>query len=147
MAVPNGSLRLVPSSDWCSGFFPGNLWFLYELTGNETWKQKADRFTKKIEPEKRNGTTHDMGFKMLCSFGNGYRLTNNKEYEKILIESAYTLSKRFNPKAGVILSWDHSKDQWGFPVIIDNMMNLELLFYAFHHTGDSLFYKIAVSHA
>jgi len=143
----NGSLRLVPSLDWCSGFFPGNLWFLYELTGKESWKKEADLYTRKIEPEKRNGTTHDMGFKMLCSFGNGYRLTKNEEYEKILIESAYTLSKRFNPKAGVIRSWDHSKDQWGFPVIIDNMMNLELLFFAFHHTGDSLFYKIAVSHA
>ncbi len=143
----NGDLRLVISSDWCSGFFPGNLWFLYNLTGNDTWKQKAEQYTLKIEPEKLNGTTHDMGFKILCSFGNGYRLTKNKDYDKILIESAYTLSKRFNPKAGVILSWDHSKEKWGFPVIIDNMMNLELLFYAFHHTGDSLFHKMAVSHA
>jgi unsaturated chondroitin disaccharide hydrolase len=143
----NGALRLVPSSDWCSGFFPGNLWFIYELTGEEKWKKEAGNFTQKIEKEKLNATTHDMGFKMLCSFGNGYRLTKDENYKKILIESAYTLTKRFNPKTGLILSWDHSTDKWTNPVIIDNMMNLELLFYAFRHTRDSLFYRIAVSHA
>lgn len=143
----NGLLRLVPSSDWCSGFFPGNLWFISELTGNKKWEKTADEFTLKIEPEKTNGTTHDMGFKMLCSFGNGYRVTKNENYKNILIQSAYTLSKRFNPKTGLILSWDHSREKWVNPVIIDNMLNLELLFYAFHHTNDSMFYKIAVSHA
>jgi unsaturated chondroitin disaccharide hydrolase len=143
----NGVLRLVPSSDWCSGFFPGNLWFISELTGNKKWNVAADKYTLKIEPEKTNATTHDMGFKMLCSFGNGYRLTKNENYKNILLQSAYTLIKRFNPKTGAILSWDHSRDKWVNPVIIDNMMNLELLFYAFHHSNDSLFYKIAVSHA
>jgi hypothetical protein len=143
----NGLLRLVPSSDWCSGFFPGNLWYIYELTGNKKWEKLANKFTLKIEPEKTNGATHDMGFKMLSSFGNGFRLSNNENYKKILIESAYTLTKRFNPNTGVILSWDHSRDKWVNPVIIDNMLNLELLFYAFHHTNDSIFYKIAVSHA
>ena len=141
-----GLLRLVPSSDWCSGFFPGNLWYISELTGSKKWQKLAVNFTLKIEPEKTNATTHDMGFKMLCSFGNGYRLTNDENYKKILIQSAYTLTKRFNPKTGVILSWDN-RVNWKNPVIIDNMMNLELLFYAFHHTNDSMFYNIAVSHA
>lgn len=143
----NGLLRMVPSSDWCSGFFPGNLWFISELTGNKKWETPANAFTLKIEPEKTNGTTHDMGYKMLSSFGNGYRLTKNENYKNILVQSAYTLSKRFNPKTGAILSWDHSRDKWTNPVIIDNMLNLELLFFAFHHTSDSMFYKIAVSHA
>ena len=143
----NGELRLVPSSDWCSGFFPGNLWFVYELTGKNKWKQEAEKYTLKIEPEKTNGTTHDMGFKMLCSFGNAYRLTKGENYKQVLIQSAYTLATRFNPRTGCIVSWDHSRDKWVNPVIIDNMMNLELLFYAFNHTGDSLFYKIAASHA
>lgn len=142
----NGLLRLVPSSDWCSGFFPGNLWYISELTGNKKWVKLAGNFTLKIESEKTNATTHDMGFKMLCSFGNGYRLTNSENYKKILIQSAYTLTKRFNHKTGVILSWDN-RENWINPVIIDNMMNLELLFYAFHHSKDSMFYKIAVSHA
>jgi hypothetical protein len=88
-----------------------------------------------------------MGFKVYCSFGTGYRLTKNQHYKDVIIESAKTLSTRFNDKAGVIRSWDHHKEQWAYPVIIDNMMNLELLFAATKLTGDSSFYKIAVTHA
>ena len=142
-----GNLKLVNSRDWTSGFFPGILWFLYEYTGNKEWKQQAESFTNNIEREKTNGGTHDMGFKVYCSFGAGYRLTKNQHYKDVIIESAKTLSTRFNDKAGVIRSWDHHKEQWAYPVIIDNMMNLELLFAATKLTGDSSFYKIAVTHA
>jgi alpha-L-fucosidase len=140
-------LKLVPSRDWTSGFFPGELWFLYECTGNNEWKNQAQKFTSNIEREKTNGGTHDMGFKIYCSFGQGYRLTNDAHYKDVIIQSAKTLSTRFNPKVGVIRSWDHHKEQWDYPVIIDNMMNLELLFEATKLTGDSSFYKIAVAHA
>jgi len=142
-----GNLKLVNSRDWTSGFFPGDLWFLYEYTGKKEWKQQAESFTANIEREKTNGGTHDMGFKIYCSVGNGYRLTKDPHYKEVLIESAKTLSTRFNKKAGVIRSWDHHKEQWAYPVIIDNMMNLELLFAATKLTGDSSFYKIAVTHA
>ncbi len=142
-----GKLRLVTSRDWTSGFFPGVLWYLYEYTKKAEWKKQAENFTALIEKEKTNGTTHDMGFKVYCSFGTGYRLTNDAHYKDVIIESAKTLSTRFNKTAGVLRSWDHSKQKWDFPVIIDNMMNLELLFAATRLTGDSLFYKIAVSHA
>ena len=146
--VRNDSLILVAPRDWCSGFYPGNLWFLYELTGKEQWKKQAEYYTQKIEKEQFNRGTHDLGFKMLGSFGNGWRLkTNESAYRDILIQSAKTLSTRFNPKTGVIRSWDHSRDKWNNPVIIDNMMNLELLFWAFRQTKDSSFYRIAVSHA
>ena len=144
---PDGKLILVPAKDWTSGFFPGVLWYLYELTGKEQWKSKAEVFTATIENEKWNAGTHDMGFKIYCSFGNGYRLTNNETFRDVVIQSAKTLSKRFNPKTGCIRSWDHSTDKWANPVIIDNMMNLELLFEASKLTGDSSFYQIAVSHA
>jgi alpha-L-fucosidase len=140
-------LKLVPSRDWTSGFFPGELWFLYEYTGNNEWKNQAQKFTTNIEREKTNGGTHDMGFKIYCSFGQGYRLTKDAHYKDVIIQSAKTLSTRFNPKVGVIRSWDHHKEQWDYPVIIDNMMNLELLFEATKLSGDSSFYKIAVSHA
>jgi unsaturated chondroitin disaccharide hydrolase len=140
-------LKLVPSRDWTSGFFPGELWFLYEYTGNREWKVQAENFTANIEKEKTNGSTHDMGFKIYCSFGQGSRLANNTHYKDVIIQSAKTLSTRFNPKVGVIRSWDHHKEQWDYPVIIDNMMNLELLFEATKLSGDSSFYRIAVSHA
>ncbi|MEP0418044.1 MAG: glycoside hydrolase family 88 protein [Cyclobacteriaceae bacterium] len=143
----DGSLRLVKSRDWTSGFFPGNLWFLYEYTGDEKWKLAAEKFTINVEDQQWNGKTHDMGFKMYCSYGNGYRLTNNPEYKGILIQSAKTLITRFNPTVGALRSWDHNADKWQFPVIIDNMMNLELLFWATKTTGDSAFCDIALSHA
>lgn len=144
---PDGSLHLVASRDWCSGFFPGELWYMYEYTGNEYWRQKAEEFTAPIEREKTNGRTHDMGFKVFCSFGNGYRLTHNSDYKGILIESAETLITRYKPNVGCIRSWDHNKDKWQCPVIIDNMMNLELLFWAYKQTNREEFYDIAVNHA
>ncbi|MFL5808859.1 MAG: alpha-L-fucosidase [Flavisolibacter sp.] len=140
-------LKLVSSKDWTSGFFPGELWLLYEYTGKDNWKKQAMQFTAKMEKEKLNGTTHDMGFKIYCSYGTGYRQTKDPNYKNILIESARTLATRFNKNAGVLRSWDHSKQKWDFPVIIDNMMNLELLFEAAKLSGDQSLYKIAVSHA
>ncbi len=143
----DGSLRLVASSDWTSGFFPGNLWHLYEFTGDEEWKNAAQEFTGNVKDQQWNDGTHDMGFKMYCSFGNGLRLTQNQEYKKILLQSARTLITRFNPTVGAIRSWDHNSDKWQYPVIIDNMMNLELLFWATKASGDPTFYDIAKSHA
>jgi unsaturated chondroitin disaccharide hydrolase len=139
-------LKLVSSKDWTSGFFPGELWFLYEYSGQQEWKTEAQKFTAGIEKEKTNGGTHDMGFKIYCSVGTGYRLTKDAHYKEVIIESAKTLSTRFNPVTGVIKSWD-TRTKWKNPVIIDNMMNLELLFAATQLSGDSSFYKIAVSHA
>lgn len=143
----DGTLLMVPSKDWCSGFFPGELWYMYEYTKDEKWKQLAHRQTIIIEREKKNNKTHDMGFKMYCSYGNGYRLTGDSIYRAVLIKSAKTLATRFNPKVGCIRSWDFNKDIWTYPVIIDNMLNLELLFWAAKETKDSTFYNIAVSHA
>ena len=144
---PDGTLNLVPSKDWTSGFFPGELWFLYEYTQNNFWKKKAQQHTDILEKEKMNGSTHDMGFKVYCSFGNGYRLTQDEHYKEVLLQSARTLATRFKPAAGIIRSWDHSTAKWLCPVIIDNMMNLELLFWATKESKDSTFYRIAVDHA
>lgn len=144
---PDGTLNLVPSKDWTSGFFPGELWFLYEYTQNNFWKKKAQQHTDILEKEKMNGSTHDMGFKGYCSFGNGYRLTQDEHYKEVLLQSARTLATRFKPAAGIIRSWDHSTAKWLCPVIIDNMMNLELLFWATKESKDSTFYRIAVDHA
>lgn len=145
-ALENGELVLVPSKDWCSGFFPGELWYLYQYTHNEKWLKEARAFTANIEPEKTNGGTHDMGFKIYCSVGNGYKLTKDPHYKAVLLEAAKTLATRFNPKVGCIKSWDN-RPAWKFPVIIDNMLNLELLFEASKLSGDKTYYKIAVSHA
>ena len=143
----NGNIKLVKGTDWTSGFFPGELWFLYEQTGSLEWLREARKFTALLEPVQFYGGTHDLGFMMYCSFGNGFRLTGDTAYRRVIIQSAKTLSGRFNAVAGVIKSWDFSKEKWKYPVIVDNMMNLELLFEATKLTQDSSFYKIAVRHA
>lgn len=144
---PNGEVRGVPSKDWTSGFFPGNLLFIYQLTGNEQYLQQAKEWIPFIEKEKLNAKTHDMGFKVFCSYGNAYRLTSNPEYAEVIVDAAKTLVTRFDPEVGCIKSWDFGGDRWTFPVIIDNMMNLELLFEAAMISGDSSFHEMAVSHA
>ncbi|MFR9166629.1 MAG: glycoside hydrolase family 88 protein [Dysgonomonas sp.] len=143
----NGNLTLITSSDWCSGFFPGSLWYMYEYTQNKKWEQAARKYTDPLEPEKNNRGTHDTGFMMYCSFGNGYRLTKDNKYKQILLQTAKSLSSRYYPKAKIIRSWDFDQHIWQCPVIIDNMMNLELLFWAFSETKDSTYYNIAVNHA
>lgn len=133
------------SSWWCSGFYPGTLFYLYEETKDQTLYNEATRVLKLLEKEQYNKTTHDLGFMMYCSFGNAYRLNPTTEYKNILLNSARSLSSRFNPKVGCIKSWDSKPSEYF--VIIDNMMNLELLFWATRVSGDSSFYKIAVTHA
>ena len=142
----NGALSLVSSDDWTSGFFPGSLWYLYEFTKAVFWKKKAELYTEKVSKEQYNTQTHDVGFMINCSYGNGYRQIDTKEYEKVIIQAAKSLSKRFRPVVGCIQSWG-SNERWQDPVIIDNMMNLELLFNATKLCSDSIFYKIAVTHA
>lgn len=145
--IENGELKLVRSQDWTSGFFPGNLWMVYELTSDEKWKEYALEYTLPLEKEQWNGGTHDMGFKMFCSFGKAWQFTGDSVYRNILIQSARTLATRFNPAVGCMRSWDHNTDKWDFPVIIDNMMNLELLMWASKETGDENLKNIAVTHA
>jgi unsaturated chondroitin disaccharide hydrolase len=147
MDVAVGKVRTIQSKDWTSGFFPGNLWQIYQLTGDIKFKEKAILWNAFIEKEKFNGKTHDMGFKVYCSFGKGFKIEKNEKYKAIIIKSAQTLITRFNPKIGAIRSWDHNKEKWDFPVIIDNMINLELLFEASKLSGDTKYKDIAIQHA
>ena len=124
----DGSLSLIAPRDWTSGFFPGTMWYLYEKSGDPFWKEKAIKFTNYLEPIKTYTGTHDLGFMINCSFGNGLRLADVPGYQDIMLEAARSLITRFNPTVGCIRSWDHGT--WQFPVIIDHMMNLELLFWA-----------------
>ncbi len=140
------SLVTSNSSWWCSGFYPGTLLYLYEQTKKTELLTEADRIMNVLAKEQYNKGTHDLGFMMYCSFGNANRINPSEAYKQILINSAKSLSTRFDPKIGCIKSWN-SKDPTDFLVIIDNMMNLELLFWATRTTGDSSFYKIAVTHA
>ena len=130
---------------WTSGFYSGTLFYLYEFSHDTALLHEALRRLKLLESQQFNKGTHDLGFMMYCSYGNGLRILGDSNFSSILLTSARSLSTRFNPTVGCIKSWDSKP--WHFPVIIDNMMNLELLFWASRVSGDSSFYHIAVTHA
>ncbi len=121
------------------------MWYLYEFTGKASWKMAAQDYTARLESIQNYGGSHDVGFILNCSYGNGYRLTRDPHYRKVLIQGARTLSTRFKPEVGLIRSWDHGK--WQYPVIIDNMMNLELLTWAAREASEPRLRDIALSHA
>ncbi|MEN8227685.1 MAG: discoidin domain-containing protein [Bacteroidota bacterium] len=141
----DGTVSYVSAADWTSGFFPGSLWYLYENTRNEYFENNAQRWTSGISSQKFNTGTHDLGFMFYCSFGNGLRLSDPEGYSSILLSAANSLMTRYDPEVGCLRSWDFGS--WEFPVIIDNMMNLELLFWATKQTGDSAYYNVALTHA
>ena len=141
------TLRTCTSDNWTAGFYPGTLLYLYDGTGEKYLYNEALKKIKLMDKEQSNTGTHDLGFMMYCSYGNLNRITPTEEYKKILINSARSLATRFNPVVGCIRSWGKSDDTKEFRVIIDNMMNLELLFWAARETGDHSLYDIAVTHA
>ena len=148
----NGSVYYCGYSDWRSGFFPGTVWYLYELTGDKALLPLAQKYTKAIQKAEELTWHHDIGFMVNCSFGNGLRLTQDTAYANTIVRAARSLATRFRPQAGILQSWNTDKGWmsqrgWECPVIIDNMMNLELLFEATKLSGDSTFHKIAVAHA
>lgn len=150
-SIKNGHIKYARSYDWTSGFYAGTLWYLYDLTGVDKWKNRAVRYTHKLDSIKNYTGNHDLGFMMESSFGNAIKFDFNKEYEDVIVESAKSLTTRFRPNAGIIQSWDvkvhFDEGKWKCPVIIDNMMNLELLFHATKLTGDNSYANIAITHA
>ena len=144
--LPDGTWKTGTIYDWRSGHYPGCLWLAYEYSGDEVLKAAAEKWTGALEPIKDYTGNHDVGFMIYCSYGQGYRLTGNKAYEPVMVKAAESLSTRYKPTTGVIQSWK-AGEKWKFPVIIDNMMNLELLFWAHKNGGNTNLYAISVEHA
>jgi hypothetical protein len=143
---PNiGLWRNSKSDGWTSGFFAGCLWHMYALTTDTKWKNLAIEWQSGLAVEQNNTKTHDVGFMLYDSFGIGYQLIKDEAWRKILLTTAHSLSTRFSPTVGCIKSWNWKPTD--FPVIIDNMMNLELLYWAAKNGGESSWYEMAVSHA
>ena len=149
----DGKLVVIKPKDWCSGFFPGSLWYLYEYTKDDFWKEQAVAYTERlIEPLRHDASNHDVGFRTYCSAGNGLRLTGDKRYAEFLHDTSAALRTRFDDNLGLIRSWNSPKKGGGhfgtkYIVIIDNMMNLELLEWDAKNGGDPKSDKIARSQA
>lgn len=141
--------RKADKEEWCGGFWPGILWYNYEATGDTTIRKEAEKFTSSLEfLSKIPAFDHDLGFLMFCSYGNGYRLTRDPHYRQVIIDTADSLATLYNPNVGTILSWPRNvKMLGGHNTIMDNMINLEMLFWAAKNGGGSNLYDIAVKHA
>ena len=138
--------------DWTEGFFPGSIWYAYMHSKNKKYKTDAQFFQNKFKEHRFLTTNHDLGFVFNNSFGAAYKQTGNNEFKQVVIDAGNSLIQRFNPNVGCIKSWDidrgwQSKRGWKFPVIIDNMMNLEMLFELTEITGDTKYREIAIQHA
>ena len=145
--VKDGKVHGVKTRDWTSGFYAGTFWGLYRFSGEEKLKKAAMDWTAFQKKERFDDHTHDLGFKIYCSFGEGYRLMKNEDYKQVIIDASEQLIQRYSDKVGAIRSWDHNRDKWDYPVIIDNMMNLEMLFVASKLSGNPKYNEIAKKHA
>ncbi len=143
------NLRKATPEEWCAGFWPGILWYDYESTGDEAVRAEAEKFTASLEYLSRTPAfDHDLGFLVFCSYGNGYRLTQNPKYKQVILDTADTLATLFNPQVGTILSWPRNVEMLGgHNTIMDNMINLEMLFWAAKHGGSPHLADIAIAHA
>lgn len=141
--------RKATPDEWCSGFWPGVLWYDYEMTGDEKIREKAEKYTESLEYlSQRPIFDHDLGFLIFCSYGNGYRLTQNPKYKQVILASADSLATLYNPEVGTLLSWPRNVEMLGgHNTIMDNMINLEMLFWAARNGGSQRLYDIAVKHA
>lgn len=146
--APDGSFRTSVWRDWVSGFFPGTLWYVYCYTGNEEYAQLAKVQTQKVAPAQFMTTNHDVGFMVNCSFGNGLRIGGVEDYAEVMHNAAHSLVTRYSPVVGCIKSWENNPGRgWYFPVIVDNMMNLELLVRVSRMFDEPHLLAIARSHA
>lgn len=143
------TLRKNSPEEWCNGFWPGVLWYAYESSNDLKLREYAEKYTETLEfLSHRPAFDHDLGFLVFCSYGNGYRLTHNPRYKQVILATADTLATLFNPNVGTILSWPRNVEMLGgHNTIMDNMINLEMLFWAAKNGGDHRLYDIAVKHA
>jgi rhamnogalacturonyl hydrolase YesR len=143
--ISGGEITMIGATDWTSGFFPGSLWLIYEQTKDPAFRAAAENFTKRVESIQHFTGHHDVGFMLGCSYGEGWRITQDPAYHAVLVQGARSLATRFSPETGVIRAWDEGA--WRYPVIVDNMMNLGLLWFAYAETREESFREITLSHA
>lgn len=142
--------RKATAAEWCSGFWPGILWMTYSYNKDVEVRRQAENYTKPIESIVHTPVyDHDLGFLAFCSIGKGFEQTGTPRYKQLILDAADSLATLFNPKVGTMLSWPREVDRQGWPhnTIMDNMINLETMFWASRNGGNPLLYDLAVMHA
>jgi unsaturated chondroitin disaccharide hydrolase len=146
---PYGAWTTSDAAWWTSGFFPGSLWLMYQATGDPMWRTEAAARQAGLASQASNTSTHDVGFMLFTTYGNGYRLTGDPSYRDVVLQAARSLATRYNATVGATRSWNNDAGDPSsyFKVIIDNMMNLDLLFWGAQNGGDAAWTDMAVNHA
>ncbi len=142
--------RKATPEEWCDGFWPGILWMDYQNTKDEAVRKAAEGYTESLKGiAYRPCYDHDIGFLMFCSYGKGYEVNHSQEYKNVILASADSLATLFNPIVGTILSWPREVKprNWPHNTIMDNMMNLDMMFWAARNGGNKLLHDLAVTHA
>ncbi len=140
-----GRWRTRTSRDWTAGFFAGQLWLMYEHSGNPALRNAAEQWTAGVAPQATNTSTHDVGFMIFDSAGEAYRITGESGYRQTVLAAAASLDTRFDEDVGGTRFWNNAA--WEFPIIVDNLMNLELLFWSAHHGSDPTAMQRWANHA
>jgi unsaturated chondroitin disaccharide hydrolase len=127
-------------TNWCEGFFPGILWLLHKHTHDSTWREAAERYTRPLEPRRQDRAVHDLGFLFLSTYQRWYHLTGDPALREVLIEAGRTLALR-RQKGGYLASFIGPQS-----LFIDIMMNVGIIFWAAHATGDNSLRQVALEH-
>lgn len=148
----NWNLQENRPENWTWGFWPGIVWMDYAYTKKADIKKEAINFTLPLAYlAKAKPYDHDLGFLVFLSNEKAYNATGEKKYKDIILGTANRLAELYNPKIGTILSWPREAVGKGryqpYNTIIDNMINLEMLFWAAQNGGGEKLRDIAIRHA
>ncbi|MBV8795383.1 MAG: glycoside hydrolase family 88 protein, partial [Hyphomicrobiales bacterium] len=152
----SGTWKTTSPSDgaegWTSGFFPGQLWLLYQATGSQQWLNAAQAYTAPLASQASSVDRvdpTDIGFIIGTSFGNGYRLTGDPAYKDVLMTAGGSLASVYNSKVGAVRSWSFPpyEPPNHFGVIVDSMMTLGPLQWGAVNGGNPAWAGMAATHA
>lgn len=148
-ATKNNQYGIIENIEWTDGFWTGLLWLAYEYTGDEKYRELADKnvasFKNRVEKDIELDH-HDLGFLYSLATVSGYKLTGSNDAREASIKAANKLISRYQEKGEFIQAWGElgSKDHYRF--IIDCLLNIPLLYWASDETGDPKYRNIANKH-
>lgn len=148
-ATKNNQYGIIENIEWTDGFWTGLLWLAYEYTGDEKYRELADKnvasFKNRVEKDIELDH-HDLGFLYSLATVSGYKLTGSEDAREASIKAANKLISRYQEKGEFIQAWGElgSKDHYRF--IIDCLLNIPLLYWASDETGDAKYRNIANKH-
>lgn len=148
-ATRNQTYGVIDNIEWTDGFWTGLLWLCYEYTGDDAFKNLAlknvDSFLNRVE-KRIELDHHDLGFLYSLSCVAGYKLTGSAEGRKAGLLAADKLMERFQEKGGFIQAWGELGARDNYRLIIDCLLNIPLLHWAFLETGNPVYRNAAVRH-